>query len=324
MMTAFDVRASNQKSEIINQQSAGFTLVELLVVITIIGILIALLLPAVQAAREAARKMQCGNNFKQVGLAMHNHHNVYGCFPMGMGRKTTEYWSWSTFILPYVEQEGIYDGLSLSATYWSNTPGDTNTLLAKTIVEAYLCPSDVQYQERIWVSGTPASPQAGPANMAGVTDSVDWTENNPNAGSPVGYPKVFPRNDGIFGWAKACTASNVADGLSNTLMVGGTTGAGKNSYLGEFWVAWNLLDTAEGINGPYTVPGNSSYVPPTYPSGFSSYHPGGCNFLMADGSVVFLSQNISSDVLKALTTRNGMNQRSYTAPATEVLVSGPP
>ena len=103
---------------------AGFTLVELLVVITIIGILIALLLPAVQAAREAARQSQCANNFKQVGLAMHGYVASKGSFPSGEVTSGGGYWGWGAFLLPFIEKQNVYDMINFRDTcYFGNAPG---------------------------------------------------------------------------------------------------------------------------------------------------------------------------------------------------------
>ena len=102
----------------------GFTLVELLVVIAIIGVLIALLLPAVQAAREVARRARCGNNLRQLGIGLHNYHSVYDCFPPGyLGDANTykaPHWSWSTFLLPYLEQQPLYNVLGVSTLTFGN------------------------------------------------------------------------------------------------------------------------------------------------------------------------------------------------------------
>src|SRR5574340_676005 len=115
MTTMFDVRACNHKSYIRNQKSTGFTLVELLVVITIIGILIALLLPAVQAAREAARRLQCGNNLKQLGIALQTFESQYETFPPGIMGKTrasgNEWPCYLHFLLPYMEQTSYFEAI---------------------------------------------------------------------------------------------------------------------------------------------------------------------------------------------------------------------
>jgi prepilin-type N-terminal cleavage/methylation domain-containing protein/prepilin-type processing-associated H-X9-DG protein len=304
---------------------SAFTLVELLVVITIIGILIALLLPAVQAAREAARRMQCGNNFRQVGVALHNYHAAKGCFPPGnFETKKDPYknapgaFSWSVYLLPYVEQQAVYDlytfGPYQPTYYWSPA---NNATASSTRILAYTCPSDP-------VQGTLLPGEGAVTDMCGVSDSV-------NQCYPTDYfLRLFPAEvDGIFGSNECCTIADVLDGTSNTLIVGEVTGGAypDGSPVGFFWPYANVLDTLDGINGPFTMPGSGKW--PAWPydfysSGFASWHPGGCNFALADGSATFISQNVASDILQALTTRDGTNRRSYTIPATERIISGPP
>ena len=140
--------------------------------------------------------------------------------------------------------------------------------------------------------------------------------------------------DGIFGANEPCKIAHILDGTSNTLMVGEATGAGAGTYMGQAWVSANIYDTRDGINGPNTVLGGTfPGMDPSKPgqnvndSGFSSYHPGGCNFMLADGSVSFLSQNISQNILAALTTRAGPSPRNislYGVSPVEIPVSGPP
>ena len=133
--------------------SAGFTLVELLVVIAIIGVLVALLLPAIQAAREAARRSSCSNNLKQIGLALLNYESAIGNFPVGAALE--EGAMWSAFILPYMEQQNIRDLVTIdfdhnvnyasrSDVYPPISPGDVNLLACETVVPVYRCPSTIQ------------------------------------------------------------------------------------------------------------------------------------------------------------------------------------
>jgi prepilin-type N-terminal cleavage/methylation domain-containing protein/prepilin-type processing-associated H-X9-DG protein len=316
----------NASKRILHRGRSAFTLVELLVVITIIGILIALLLPAVQIAREAARKMQCANNFKQVGVALHTHHAAKGSFPVGaydMHRvtpSTIKIWSWSSYILPYMDQQAVYDTFDFNqADYWT---GESNQRATGTLISSYMCPSDPQYGERVWVSGSTPLPQAGMSDMCGVMDSTYAYETG-------FWPRLFPEVDSIMGAVGTCKIDDIKDGTSSTLAVGEVTGKGQGTKIGAFWTADNLLSTKDGINGPFTVPGGE--YPPNiagiYQTGFASYHPGGCNFVLADGSVAFLSQEIAQNILAALTTRDGpspSNVSKYSVLSTEPLISGPP
>ncbi|NLY00817.1 MAG: DUF1559 domain-containing protein [Rhodopirellula sp.] len=294
----------------------AFTLVELLVVIAIIGILIALLLPAVQAAREAARRSNCANNFKQVGLAAHNYHDTHRCLPSGSfawngatdcapAQSQTSFsgFGWATLILPFMEQGSLHDQLNFrqSATWPANYAVQGN------VIQGYLCPSDPQGGELIsWTSalrpdgtnnGPTASDDYAMVSMAGVADSDNWV-------CTLNYAKHFTIANGVMADRRGCRLADVLDGTSNTLMIAEVTGGGPGSYRGFVWSNFTLIDMANGINGPTTRQGGISAASYNFRlAGAASYHPGGCHFAMADGSVQFISETIELRIVKALTTR---------------------
>jgi prepilin-type processing-associated H-X9-DG protein len=292
-------------------------LVELLVVIAIIGILVALLLPSIQAARESARRAQCLNNFKQVGLACHNYLaskkryptgiNMWeqnGCNnPEGKGR----YWgfSWSAYIIPYLEERTIYDRMDLTLGYADNKK-PPNYEMGATFIQAYLCPSS---PGRPTLVGCCTGPYPGNSkndaedlavtNMAGVADSISW--HCFSAETEGGHE--WPKNDadGMLYHRSVVGPKHVTDGTSHTLLVGEVVSGLEGTYSGYFWSSWNVLHTRNGINT--MKPDNFTWLGEA--GSFGSYHRGGCHFAFADGSSHFVSEIVHPAVLAALTTRAG-------------------
>jgi len=322
------------KSRNLQIPKTGFTLVELLVVITIIGILIALLLPAVQAAREAARRMQCGNQFKQVALALHNYHAAIGSFPPGIFNELSEQYptaprrfAWSVYILPYLEMQSLYDMFDFNqpSIYYNKAghtltipkdPANTNWVASGTYVPAYLCPSDPLMGVDGLTANTTVSTttaQTAMSNICGVTSSRDYREQQEDGGiGEHGYSNIwdFPRNDGIFGGNVGCRIADIKDGTSNTFLICEVASSNEGRFHAHNWASLNLTGLIVGINGPSTVPGGSTGVVVWF-NRPASFHPGGCHFAMADGSVGFVSQNTAQYILYALATRDGANRWNY-------------
>jgi prepilin-type N-terminal cleavage/methylation domain-containing protein/prepilin-type processing-associated H-X9-DG protein len=309
---------------------AGFTLVELLVVIAIIGVLVALLLPAVQAAREAARRSTCMNQFKQVGLALQNYHSARGAFPPGTefhrsgNRSDCRFaptspsnhsgFGWGTFILPYLEQQTIYDGFDLKASIYT----DNSWAALANLVPVYICPSGIN--DTKWVDCCTGKDHFGDpnadwrlSNMAGIGDSVD-------AYCAAFQPTAIGRGI-LFNYSETDTG-DITDGTSNTGIVGEIVGAkgsdasGQEVWVGHSWITRNLSDMSQGINGPGTLPGGrDDTIDPLDGDGgnrhdelhrevgHASFHPGGAHFAYADGSVQFVNEDASIDVLYAWATR---------------------
>lgn len=291
---------------------AAFTLVELLVVITIIGILIALLLPAVQAAREAARRMQCGNNLKQIALALHNYHQALGSFPPG-GITEGLPWTkslicWSISILPYLEHQSLYDKYDMNA--YNEDPA--NKELREAFVSIYACPSESGVRDLdtpATGSGSSVVYRRGSYRcMTGRSDGTGFWDCNWNSHLPRRWRGVLH----TVGTDNLTTESfaSIRDGSSTTLMIGewGTVSHPKRrtfwAYTYAYYNASGAVPQSRTLLADYdkcvAVGGIGGSNPCKRGSG--SFHPGGFHFALCDGSVHFISASIDMELFCQLAT----------------------
>jgi prepilin-type N-terminal cleavage/methylation domain-containing protein len=288
-----------------SRRPLGFTLVELLVVIAIIGVLVALLLPAVQTARESARRMKCSNQLKQFGLAMHNYQDNYKAFPIGHmfqgifdGNPTDNRggtgFGWGSAILPFIEQATLYSQFNFS---WpiTNTNPTQNLTIAQTHLPIFGCPSDLKPKN--WTDGQVINSATSSYKACG-TSYDGWANTN------VGILPNLAQLNGMFDRDNRPTLrmAEITDGTSNQFMIAEAKwkmdGNGRNR--GRIFGATDTTDGATGasnalmLNGQWQI--NWTAVPPQgNPQPHrtaASNHPSGTMFCMADGSVRFVSQNI--------------------------------
>lgn len=290
----------------------GFTLVELLVVIAIIGILIALLLPAVQAAREAARRSQCTNNLKQIGLAMHNYHDTFKKFPYGYIESPTTLHKrtcWMPEIWPYIEQSPLYDMYMVDTNLWVM---DVDPAVRDAQIAAFQCPSDGE--------------QPAKGGSGGLRAGADGFQGSYVVCTGDGIMYYGTRDlRGIFYRRSQTNFAAIIDGSSNTLLASESIVRGKNNTggwggAGGYWGGAPHggygFTTLEPPNSPlpdrvYSCKSTTwPQAPCTSTAGTDdhrnfarSYHPGGANFVLADGSVRFISETINLTTYRGLGTR---------------------
>lgn len=299
-----------------DQYRTGFTLVELLVVIAIIGVLVSLLLPAVQSAREAARRLGCQNNLHQIGVALHNYHSAYQQLPSGWVADDKDHhepgWGWAAAILPQMDQGAIYESINFDVPIEDEQHQEARL----AVVSAFICPSDIL--EPVFAIGEGEEHDHDDDHDDDDEGSEHEHDHEHGVNVDLGPHHLFQisksnyvgvygtkdihddlyNGDGLFYGNSSHRFRDILDGLSQTLMVGE-----RNSRLGgSIWhgVIHDANEPAARVIGAADHAPNDSVG---HYEDFSSYHADGAHFILSDGSVRMLNKSIDLLVYHALTTR---------------------
>ncbi len=298
----------------------GFTLVELLVVIAIIGILLALLIPAVQAARESSRRTACQNNLRQIGLGILSFETANGKFPPGKkwsgppDNPKSFAMAWSSFMLDHIEQRNIHDQINFKVSFTDpiNLPATTQ------IIPIYLCPSTSQIEEHRTDNGRLTNLGSVPGEGLGCMDYLGISGPDKDSKHPV-TKMIYGRQRGVLIGTKGLplkpeatepppiTAAMIVDGLSNTFCVAECTGRGVSMKKGAIdalhgaWASGNNVSHTDG-----SIDGKTPKV--WYNEQIHADHPRGAHLLMCDGSVHFVAEDTSKTLLRSMASRDGQEE----------------
>ena len=281
---------------------SGFTLIELLVVIAIIGVLVGLLLPAVQQAREAARRTSCNNNLKQIGLALHSYNDVNKELPTlcldlpATATGTVHAWSWAAGLLPFLEENALYDSAGVAT---GTDPNSKATEIA-TAISGFMCPSDVTPTIQTaapwsWWNSRSGNNKAAKSNYVAAHDH--------RAARNVKYGFTTTQPSGAFHFERATKFAYVTDGTSSSIAVGERCANPGGQRVVATWAASDNNNHTRNVM--YDVAGAGVEKINTgaswnFPQSFSSDHPGGAQFVYLDGSVHFLNENIGHNTSNAV------------------------
>lgn len=312
-----------------SQRRLGFTLIELLVVIAIIGVLIGLLLPAIQKVREAANRMSCASNLKQIGLGLLNYHEINGTFPPGSVRNgpccgTLSGPTWTIYLLPMIEQDNIYKKYDFNQANEHANNGFVRTQFVKT----YNCPSDKNINKLLLPDSGPGSglqyATGSYRAMSGRSDGSAWFDDEDGRAFPTswrgvlhmvtdfGIPPAPPAGFTKVPFANAESHSTILDGSSTTIMVGEYTTITHPTRT-TFWAyAYTSYNQSSAILPPETRQLLNDYDKCTAlggangdnpcKRGWASMHPSIINFLFADGSVRSINTNIDMNMFANMAT----------------------
>lgn len=321
----------------------GFTLIELLVVIAIIAVLVGLLLPAVQQAREAARRAQCLNNLKQMGVALHSYHSSHGTFPPGFISRLSDPnwkyetgntrsfpnelgpgWSFFALMLPYIDQKNLHDQIDFNLPISASE----NANGRRQSVELFQCPSETSGRIiEVTTCGNPPTESNTPTFVtdAAVCSYVGSLGGGSSADPNIGAYEWQPFN-GVFHRNSRIRVTDITDGTSNTIGIGERMSRiAESSWVGVVPgqnIVYNQTNPPSPQFNPPTNPPCHKWRPPitsilvharsgapngptSSPSSFHGPHPAGCNFLLMDGSTRVITDGIGLPVFRALCTRNG-------------------